>query len=120
MKSQKFEDLTVWQRAHEFVLEVYKFTSTFPQHELYGLISQFRRAAVSVPANIAEGYKRSGTKDKLRFYNIAQASLAECRYYLILSKDLKYGENQKINGLLNETARLLNSYSKGVENNTPS
>lgn len=89
-KSKTFEDVVVWQKAHQFVLAVYKLTKVFPKQETYGLTSQFRRAAVSIAANIAEGYKRLSTKEKLRFYNIAQASLEECRYFLILSKDLEY------------------------------
>jgi len=77
--TKTFEDLLVWQKSHEFVLEVYKITKQFPKEEVYGLTSQFRRAAVSISANIAEGYKRKSTKEKLRFYNISQASLEECR-----------------------------------------
>lgn len=70
--AQSFEDLIVWQRAHSFVLEVYRLTDGFPKHELYGLTSQLRRAAVSIPANIAEGFRKQGNADKARFYNIAQ------------------------------------------------
>jgi hypothetical protein len=70
-KSKTFQDLIVWRKAHEFVLRVYKITQSFPQNELYGLTSQFRRAAVSIPANIAEGFKKAGKADKCRFMNIA-------------------------------------------------
>src|SRR5688572_18855288 len=80
--AKSFEDLIVWQRAHEFVLGVYGLTARFPRDELFGLTSQLRRAAVSVAANIAEGFKRRGKGDKLRFYNTSQASLEECRYHL--------------------------------------
>jgi four helix bundle protein len=80
LKSKSFKDLLVWQRSHEFVLEIYKLTQAFPQKELFGLVSQLRRAAISIPANIAEGFKRKGKADKLRFYNISQASLEEVRY----------------------------------------
>jgi len=114
LKSKTFEDLIVWQKAHQLVLEIYKFSSYFPNHELYGLTSQFRRAAVSIAANIAEGYKKLGYKDKIRFFNIAHASLEECRYYMILSKDLNYGENDKILDLLQETGKLINGYSEGI------
>ena len=69
-KTNNFEDLDVWKNAHQFVLTVYKLTNQFPKEELFGLTSQFRRAAISIPANIAEGYKKRGIKDKLRFYNI--------------------------------------------------
>jgi four helix bundle protein len=85
-----FRDLTVWQEAHKLVLAVYQTTTTFPGHEQYGLVSQMRRAAVSVPANIVGGFKRRGHQDKVRFYNIAEASLEELRYYLILAHDLAY------------------------------
>ena len=74
-----FENIIAWQKAHAFVLSVYRVTRHFPEDEKYGLISQFRRAAVSIEANIAEGYKRLGKVDKLRFFNISQGSLEECR-----------------------------------------
>jgi four helix bundle protein len=86
----RFEQLEVWQVAHKLVLETYKKTQRFPTEEKFGLVSQMRRAAVSIPANIAEGFKRRGRADKGHFYNIAQASLEELRYYLILCCDLGY------------------------------
>jgi four helix bundle protein len=88
MAIQNFEQLEVWQKAHALTLEVYRLTGKFPPEEKFGLVSQMRRAAVAVPANIAEGFKRSGKPDKARFYNIAHASLEELRYYFILSQDL--------------------------------
>jgi four helix bundle protein len=78
--SRTFEDVAVWQKAHRWVLAVYRYTARMPKHELFGLTAQLRRAAVSVPANFAEGFKRQSRLDKLRFYNIAHASLEECRY----------------------------------------
>lgn len=69
-KTKSFEELLVWQKAHSFVLRVYRLTSEFPKSEQFGLTSQFRRAAVSIPANIAEGYKKKGKPDKLRFFNM--------------------------------------------------
>jgi four helix bundle protein len=92
------------------VLEIYKLTEAFPKHEMFGLTSQLRRAVMSVPANIAEGFRRKGVADKARFYNIAQASLEECRYYLILSKDLGYAETEKLSSNLDEISRMLDSY----------
>lgn len=89
-----FKDIKAWQYAHQFVLQVYRITKLFPEFEKFGLCSQFQRAAVSIPANIAEGYKKIGKADKLRFFNIAQGSLEECRYYVLLAKDLDY-INQK-------------------------
>jgi four helix bundle protein len=87
---KSFQELEVWQRAHQLVLAVYRVTKEFPPEEKYGLGSQMRRAAVSVPANIAEGFKRRGKAEKIRFYNISEASLEELKYYLILSRDLGY------------------------------
>jgi four helix bundle protein len=89
-KLERFEDLLVWQKAHQLVLDVYRMTGGFPTEERFGLVSQMRRAAVSVPANIAEGFKKRSEKDKANFYNIAQGSLEELRYYLILARDLGY------------------------------
>ena len=114
MKSKSFEDLIVWQKAHEFVLKVYEYTATFPREGLYGLSSQFRRAAVSIPANIAEGFRKNGLRDKVRFYNIAEGSINECSYYIRLSSDLKYGECSLLNERLTEVSKLLRSYSNAV------
>ncbi len=90
MVTHSFRQLRVWGRAHQLVLLIYRITTEFPQEERYGLISQMRRAAVSVAANIVEGYKRRGTKEKARFYNMAEASLEELRYYFILGDDLGF------------------------------
>ncbi len=88
--SHTFKDLKVWQHAHRFVLEIYRVTKKFPEEEKYGLISQVRRAAVSVPANIVEGAKRQSRRDFAHFTNIAAASLEEAKYYVLLAKDLEY------------------------------
>lgn len=95
-KAEKFQDLIVWQKAHEFVLRIYKFSEKFSKEEIYSLTSQLRRASISIPANIAEGFKKKGIKDKLRYYNISQGSLAEVEYYLISAKDLQYGDISKL------------------------
>lgn len=113
-RSRKFEDLIVWQKTHRFVLAVYKFTDKFPKDELYGLTSQLRRAAVSIAANIVEGFKKNGKQDKVRFYNISQGSVEECRYYLILSKDLGYEQITELNNQLEEVSKLLYSYASAV------
>ena len=112
--ARHFEDLIVWKKAHQFVLGVYKYSSSFPRFELYGLGSQFRRAAVSVPANIAEGFKKRTKAEKCRFLNIAQGSVEECRYYLILSRDLGYGANDTLTQQLEETSKLLEAYSRTI------
>ena len=114
MTTQKFQELIVWQKAHLFVLEVYRYTKSFPKEELYALTSQFRRAAVSIAANIAEGYKKKGKADKARMFNIAQGSLEECQYYLILSQDLGYGDNDKLKLLLDEVSKMLESYIQKI------
>ncbi len=112
--SKSFEDLIVWQKAHAFVLRVYQLTARFPKEELFGLTSQLRRAAVSIPANIAEGFKKLGKPDKLRFYNTSQGSLEECRYYLMLARDLKYGDTQDMLRQIDEVSRLLEAYMRSL------
>ena len=117
----RFEDILAWQKAHAFVLLVYRVTGHFPEVERFGLISQFRRAAVSIEANIAEGYKKLSKADKLRFFNISQGSLEECRDYIILSRDLDFlqkGEFEALCMRIEEASKLLNAYCKGVINNS--
>ena len=115
MRLGTFEDVDVWKKAHAWVLGVYRLTEAFPRHELFGLTSQLRRAAVSVPANFAEGYKRRGPAEKVRFYNIAQASLEECRYFLILARDLHYGDTCQLQTDLDEVGRMLAAYTRTVQ-----
>ncbi len=112
--ARSFEDLIVWQKAHEFVLMAYRATEAFPKTEIYGLTSQFRRAAISIPANIAEGFKKKGRPDKARFLNVAQGSVAECKYYLILANDLGYLENRELVSQLGEISRLLEGYMSAI------
>jgi four helix bundle protein len=112
--AQRFEDLQVWQKAHCLALDVYKLTSDFPKIETYGLSSQARRAAVSVPANIAEGFRKYSRKDKARFLNIAQGSLEESRYYLILARDLGYCDPVGALASMADTSRLLDAYLKAI------
>ena len=107
----------MWQKAHEFTLAVYKLTAGFPTREIYGLASQMRRAAVSVAANIAEGFGKRGRLDKARFMNIAEGSVEESRYYLILTKDLGYADTDRLMVLLEEISRLLTSYCKAIRAN---
>jgi four helix bundle protein len=112
--AKDFQDLIVWQKAHQFVLSIYRFTKIFPKEELYGLTSQARRAAVSVPANIAEGFKKKTKPDKARYLNIAQGSLEESRYYLILARDLEYGETSLLMTQLEEVSKLLTAYLRSI------
>jgi four helix bundle protein len=112
--ARSFEDLVVWQKAHHLVLAVYRLTKDFPADERFGLTSQIRRAAVSVAANIAEGFSKRGKSDKARFFNIAQGSLEEVHYYLILGNDLGFGDSNKLADLYSEVARLLNAYCRAL------
>lgn len=115
-QSQNFEDVELWKKAHAWVLKIYKFTETFPKNELFGLTSQLRRSAVSVPANFAEGFKKFGFKDKIRFYNISQGSLEESRYYLILAKDLEYGDTKELLSEAAEIGKMLGGYIRSIQN----
>ena len=112
--ARTFRDLVVWQKAHEFVLAVYRLTASFPDREKFGLSHQMRRAAVSIPANIAEGFGKRSQAEKARFLNIAEGSLEECRYYLILTHDLGYGQTDSLMITLEETSRLLNAYARAI------
>jgi four helix bundle protein len=112
--AQKFQDLVVWQKSHQLTLRVYRLTAAFPKHELYGLTSHMRRAAVSVAANIAEGFKKRGRPDKARVMNIAQSSLEELRYYFILSRDLEYLATSELSPDVDEVARLLGAYTQAL------
>jgi four helix bundle protein len=108
--AEKFQDLVVWQKAHQLVLRVYRLTSAYTKAEIFGLVSQMRRSAVSVPANIAEGFKRKGRSDKARVMNIAQGSLEELRYYFILSRDLEYLTSFERSDDVDEVGRMLAAY----------
>ena len=115
-----FENIIACQKAHSFVLLVYKTTRFFPEDEKFGLISQFRRAAVSIEANIAEGYRRISKAEKLRFLNVAQASLEECRDYIILSRDLEFinfDTFESLHDSVETASKLLNGYCNGIINN---
>lgn len=98
------------------MLSIYSITQKLPENEKYGLVSQMRRAAVSVPANIAEGFKRKGNKDKIRFYNIAQASLEELRYYIILCNDLNYGSYNELDNKFTSIGKMLNRLVDTINN----
>ena len=110
--AKRFQDLLVWQRAHQLVLSIYKETRAFPVAERYGLTIQLRRAATSIPANIAEGFRKRSRRDKARFYNIAQGSLEETRYYLIIAHDLGYMDSRQLLEDTQEVSRLLAAYTR--------
>ena len=119
VKTEKgFRKLIVWQRAHQWVLLIYKLTEKFPKHEMFGLMSQMRRAAVSVAANMAEGYAAGGKGQFGRYLDIAQGSLAEVEYYLILALDLKYitqVEYNQTEALRAETGFLLHRLIESLD-----
>jgi len=110
MPIKSFQDLNIWKEAHKLTLEIYKITNNFPSAETYGLISQIRRASVSVVGNIAEGMGRNTTKELLSFSYIARGSLTEVIYYLILSKDLGYLKEDDFVNLYNR----YNGLAKGI------
>ena len=115
----RFEDVIAWQKARVFINHVYSVTENFPSEERFGLTSQFQRAAVSIAANIAEGYKRMGKDDKLRFYNYSQGSLEECRCYIYLSYDFNYISSDEADQMIEEieeTSKILNSYIIAIKN----
>ncbi|MGE0267158.1 MAG: four helix bundle protein [Candidatus Omnitrophota bacterium] len=110
MSIQSFQDLNVWKKAHSLTLKIYTVTRRYPTFEIYGLVSQLRRSAVSVCANIAEGQKKP-TKDFVRFLQIAHGSLEETKYHLILSHDLKYlptNDYESLYKIADEVGRMLN------------
>lgn len=113
-KTKTFSELIVWQKSHLLTLSIYKMTEDFPKKETYGLTSQMRRAAVSIPTNIVEGYRKRGMQDKARFFNISQGSLEELKYYLILAKDLNYIKENNLEELTIEVGKLLNAYMKAI------
>jgi four helix bundle protein len=118
-KVNKFEDLLVWQKSHQLALRIYKVTRDFPSEEKFGLVSQMRRSAVSVSANIVEGFKRRGSRDKINFYNIAQGSLNELQYYLILVKDLQYiVSTEDVKLLIEEVGKMLQGLINSIERST--
>ena len=117
MSVKTFRDLLVWQKSHALVLEIYKITQSFPKEERFGLVAQIRRSASSIPTNIVEGQKRKSTKDYLHFLNMADGSLEETKYHLILSKDLGYLSNGQFTSLTqscDEIGRMLSGLQKSL------
>ncbi|MFL9835075.1 four helix bundle protein [Chryseobacterium terrae] len=114
-----FRDLIVWQKSHVFVLEIYRISSVFPKEETYALTSQLRRAVVSVPANIAEGFTKKTLPNKLNYISHSEGSLQEVNYYLILAKDLCYIDETTFENayqLSEEISKLLGGYIKTIKN----
>src|SRR5258708_21167781 len=114
-----FRDLELWKRAHRVVLEVYRVTNPFPRSEQFGVVSQLRRAVYSIPANMAEGFGRKSTRELLQFLAVANGSLEELRYFLLLSRDLRYlspVDFEKLEMDLKAVAQMLTALRKSLEN----
>jgi four helix bundle protein len=112
--AKTFKDLIVWQKAHTFVLGIYKLSQSLPNHEQFGITSQIRRAAVSIPIDIAEVFPRKTKPDKSKFLNIAQSSLEEVRYYLILVNDLGYSATSDLEKKIREVSKILTAYRRSI------
>src|SRR5882762_2945368 len=114
---KSFRDLEVWKKAHRVVLEVYRLTNPFPRSEQFGVVSQLRRAAYSIPANVAEGFGRRSTKELLHFLALSNGSLEELRYFLLLSRDLRYlspVDHDKLQSDLKSVAEMLEALAKSL------
>ncbi len=119
MMPSGFRDLEVWKRAHGAVLEVYRVTNSFPRNEQFGVTSQLRRAAYSIPANMAEGFGRRTTKELLQSLAVANGSLEEMRYFLLLSRDLRYlapEQFDKMEKELKAIAQMLAALVRSLKN----
>ena len=110
-------DLNLWKASHQLVLDVYKIVATFPKEEIYALSNQMKRCAVSVPANIVEGYKKTTKAHQIHFYTISDTSLEELKYYFLLSKDLNYITDEEYKILINkseEVGKMIAGYTKHI------
>jgi four helix bundle protein len=114
-KSQSFREVLVWQKAHAFTLSIWRVTASFPREELFVITAQLRRAAMSVPSNFVEGFRKRTKPDKLRFYNIAQGSADEALYQLILAHDPGLADTTALQADLEEVSRLLQGYINGLD-----
>jgi four helix bundle protein len=115
MTIKTFQEILAWQKSHELTLLTYKFTENYPRSEMFGLVSQSRRCAVSIPPNIAEGFKRRTKNDSIHFYNIAEGSLEELKYQILLARDLsliKASEYETFLVLAEEVGRLIHGWIK--------
>ena len=112
--AKNFQDLPLWQRAHQFVLSVYNYSDYFPQKEVYGLTTQLRRAAAAIPISISESLLEENKVERGRLMSAARSSLEECRYYLILAKDLGYGDHPELMPQLEEVSKMLEKYTMAL------
>ena len=122
MKLKSYRDLTAWRRAMDLAVSVYEMTREFPENERYGLTNQLRRAAVSIPSNVAEGQGRSTSRDFLHFLSVAYGSLQEVETQLILAQRLGFASEQKIDSILaqcGEVGRLTNGLRRSLKKTNP-
>lgn len=116
---RSFTDLTAWKEAHQLVLSIYKITGSFPKEELFGLVSQMRRCAISIVSNIAEGFSRRYRKEKLQFYAIALGSLTELQAQLLVARDVGYMSKDVLSELADQVIlvqKLLRGLVRGAKN----
>lgn len=116
---KSFRELEVWQKAHALALDVYRVTNTFPDRERFGIVAQLRRAATSIPANIAEGFGRRTTKELLQSLTISNGSLEETRYFLILSSDLHYmttDDQDRLDRECDSIAQMISALMRSLRN----
>ncbi len=117
-KMKSFEDLNVWQISHNLVLKIYNFSKNFPKDEIYGLTLQIRKTAVSVPANIAEGFGRINPKEMIHFYNISLGSISELKYFIILIRDLNFIDKETfedLNEKCSSITKMLQKFIKSIK-----
>jgi len=118
IETKSFKELNVWKKSHNIVLAIYRKIKDFPKEEKYGITSQMRRSAISVPANIAEGYRKKSKSEKIHFFEISLCSLQELQYYIYLCKDLQLINDDfydKLNFDLDEVGKMLTSYIKAID-----
>ena len=118
MPYHDFTEMPVWQKANEIVGDIYKLTEGLPKREDYALCSQIRDAAISIAANIAEGFRKRSKAEKLRYYYIAQGSLEEVKYYCLLSYDLEYCKTKLLFDLSEQLGKILDAYIRAINKNT--
>lgn len=121
MKIQSFKDLDAWKEGHKLVVNIYETTKTFPKEEVFGLTNQIRRAVVSITSNIAEGFSRQSSKEKIQFYCTSMGSLTEVQNQLLVAKDVKYLTEEEFGRLDSQailTQRILNGLIKYLRNNS--
>ncbi|MCK4524941.1 MAG: four helix bundle protein [Candidatus Andersenbacteria bacterium] len=117
-KIKSFTDLIAWQKGHQLVISVYKITNNFPQKEIFALTNQMCRCAISITSNIAEGFSRKGTKEKIQFYHMSLGSLTELQNQLLIARDIDYLSNEEFTKLADQTvevSKLINGLIRSLK-----